>query len=265
MSMGGDDEDVPGGAAGDEGPFEGYEVARTPPYEGNVDDGLDPDSPIPPRPTAPWTTTGMAPPRDGGGRRRFPLIRALLLLAVGALVLLSVVRVATIEDEPSPPSPAPVLHGSMWIETQPTGAAVALDGEAVGTTPLSLPGLRTGAHALRLTLDDREPIESRIEIRAAQETVVRRELYPAEAGARGTGTLDLQSSPRAEVFHDGESLGRTPLRVVLPAGIVPLELVTEDGERHARAVMISRDHAQSTHIHLDAVILRTERGPSRPH
>lgn len=252
----------PGGSK-EEPPFEGYVAPRTPPYEGNLEGALDPDAPAGPRSPLLWTASGIALPRseEAGWRFRATLGR-FAIAAVVTVALVFLWRSATRDEVPVATLPAPILLGSLWVETQPGSAQVELDGDVVGRTPLGLRDLRTGTHTLRLSIDAHEPIETTVEIRAHRETTVNRALYRGESGGRGTGTLDLQSTPRAEVFFEGESLGHTPLtNVALPTGIVRLELVTEDGERHPRGVVIHRDDSVSTHIVLNAATPGTPNPP----
>ena len=44
--------------------------------------------------------------------------------------------------------------GTLIVESRPTGAAVFLDGRAVGRTPLNLPGVKAGDHTVRLDLGE---------------------------------------------------------------------------------------------------------------
>jgi hypothetical protein len=60
---------------------------------------------------------------------------------------------------PARPAPAEARRpetftGSIYVDSRPRGARVFVDGKAVGTTPLSLPGVRIGAHVVRLELPD---------------------------------------------------------------------------------------------------------------
>jgi hypothetical protein len=43
--------------------------------------------------------------------------------------------------------------GSLVVVSRPTGATVSLDGRVVGTTPLTLPEVAAGSHAVKLELD----------------------------------------------------------------------------------------------------------------
>ncbi len=50
--------------------------------------------------------------------------------------------------------PAAALTGSLYIASNPTGASVFIDGKPYGTAPLRIPGLRIGAHVVRMELAD---------------------------------------------------------------------------------------------------------------
>lgn len=56
------------------------------------------------------------------------------------------------------PAAAPTTPGSLVVESRPAGARVILDGRDVGRTPLTLPGVATGAHAVRIELQGYLPI-----------------------------------------------------------------------------------------------------------
>ena len=58
-------------------------------------------------------------------------------------------------DVPSKAAAATVAEaGTLIVESRPTGAAVFLDGRAVGRTPLNLPGVKAGDHTVRLDLGE---------------------------------------------------------------------------------------------------------------
>ena len=55
---------------------------------------------------------------------------------------------------PAPTTPAAPIHRRLsFVESRPPGAIVFLNGERVGTTPLTLDTVATGSQALRLELD----------------------------------------------------------------------------------------------------------------
>jgi hypothetical protein len=53
------------------------------------------------------------------------------------------------------PTPgASSFTGSIYVDSRPRGARVFIDGREAGTTPLTLPDVRVGAHVVRLELPD---------------------------------------------------------------------------------------------------------------
>ncbi len=59
---------------------------------------------------------------------------------------------AATRTPPASSSTAAAFVGSLSISSRPAGATVILDGRAVGTTPLTLPEVAAGSHAVRLVL-----------------------------------------------------------------------------------------------------------------
>jgi hypothetical protein len=62
----------------------------------------------------------------------------------------------------APPRPAPAespaqLTADVLFESRPTGATVFMDGKRIGTTPMSLPSVRTGSHAFRFEMAGHKP------------------------------------------------------------------------------------------------------------
>jgi len=53
---------------------------------------------------------------------------------------------------PSAP-PAPATTGSLTVESQPTGAHILFDGEAIGDTPLLVTDITPGSHQIALNLE----------------------------------------------------------------------------------------------------------------
>jgi hypothetical protein len=75
-------------------------------------------------------------------------------------------------------SAAPVATtGSLFVDSRPRGATVYVDGRSVGQTPLSLPEMSIGAHAVRLEMAGKRPWMSTA-------------LVKAGAMARVTGSLE---------------------------------------------------------------------------
>ena len=131
------------------------------------------------------------------------------------------------------------VAGRLVVTSEPSGAAVAIDGEPAGRTPLELDELPRAAVTVRVTADGREPFaavaaldrEARVTIHAALE----------ERQRRGYGSLDVSTTPWARVEVRGRVLAEsTPaVGLRLPAGRHTITLVNPRlGLRVRRVVRI---------------------------
>jgi serine/threonine protein kinase len=124
------------------------------------------------------------------------------------------------------------LKPILMVSSVPEGAKVVLDGEAKGTTPLTIPGLRSGRSiAVVLEKPGCKPYQESVPIRAATLSLVEATLdCQAEAAVvpepAGTGKINVTATAVAEVFIDGRSFGQTPrFNMEVPAGKRLLRLV----------------------------------------
>ncbi len=62
--------------------------------------------------------------------------------------------------------------GALAVDSRPTGAKVFLDGKLVGTTPMALPSVRAGSHAIRLEHDGYRHWSSSVRIVASEQNRV---------------------------------------------------------------------------------------------
>ena len=72
---------------------------------------------------------------------------------------------------PAPPAGTPTTGratGALAVDSRPTGARVFLDGKPVGSTPLMVPSVAAGDHAIRIELDGYRPWSSSVRMVAAE-------------------------------------------------------------------------------------------------
>jgi len=72
---------------------------------------------------------------------------------------------------PAPPAGTPTTGratGALAVDSRPTGARVFLDGKPVGSTPLMVPSVAAGEHAIRIELDGYRPWSSSVRMVAAE-------------------------------------------------------------------------------------------------
>jgi hypothetical protein len=68
--------------------------------------------------------------------------------------------------------------GSLRIDSTPSGARVFIDRQPAGVTPLTVPDLRAGSHAVRVEADGHMPWSSAIRVIADRQTFVHSPLTP---------------------------------------------------------------------------------------
>ena len=113
-------------------------------------------------------------------------------------------------------------HASLRVVTRPPGALVTVDGEAVGTTPLSRGDLRPGAgRTLVISKSDFKPISLQVDLGPTAPVDIDRTLESAIV----YGRIKLHIKDGwAEVYLGGKSVGRAPDILRLPVGSQRLRL-----------------------------------------
>jgi serine/threonine-protein kinase len=126
-------------------------------------------------------------------------------------------------------TPAPAVAGVLLIDTQPSGAAISVNGEAKGTAPLEL-GLPVGNYELRAEIKGYEPKAQVVNVTAdTPRTEVRIALSRL---APVVGSAEIASTPAgASVAIDGAPAGETPLaELKLKPGSHRVEMTKEGFE-----------------------------------
>jgi len=101
-----------------------------------------------------------------------------------------------------------IPRGSLTIDSEPAGAAVFMDGEKKGTTPLELSGIRAENYTIELKHDGYENLQKQIMLEADDN--LRLSLNLVEKPK--FGDLSFASNPAgAEVLLNGAYKGKTPL------------------------------------------------------
>lgn len=84
---------------------------------------------------------------------------------------------------PPPPSPPAATFGTLQISSNPSGAVVRVDGQAVGRTPVRY-GTSTGSHDLTVELDGFETYRTTVRVRSGETVAVEAALRRAGATPR---------------------------------------------------------------------------------
>jgi len=139
----------------------------------------------------------------GGKKRRWPMLAAVAAVAIIAMGGYA----ARNYFVAAPPA---VTTGTLVLTTNPAGAAVSVDGEARGTTPVTLT-LAAGTHQMELQTTGGEPRSLPVTITAGTQASQYIELPTTKAAG---GQLQVRTDPAgAQVTVDGVSRGVSPLTV----------------------------------------------------
>jgi hypothetical protein len=148
--------------------------------------------------------------------------------------------------EPAPaPEPEPAM-GTLVISSQPDGATVALDGEAVGTTPLTV-NRPAGTYQVQVQQEGYRTYTSTIDVNAGD---TRTEVAALDIL---TGTLRVLPRPWGSVYINGElRVSETNVRYTteLPVGTHTVEVRHPSLGRQERQVTVSADSSTSIEVNL---------------
>ena len=110
----------------------------------------------------------------------------------------------------STPATTEPTTGTVVVNTDPAGAAVVIDGEAHGATPVTAT-LKTGPHTIELSTKDGVRRTMTVNVTANQQLSQFIEMPKAAAG---TGDLQVRTDPPgAKVVVDGQTRGTSPVTV----------------------------------------------------
>ena len=81
-------------------------------------------------------------------------------------------RAAASRSAQMPATPASRFTGALAVDSRPAGAKIFMDGKLVGTTPMSLPAVPAGSHAIRLEHDGYRRWSSSVHVVASEQNRV---------------------------------------------------------------------------------------------
>jgi PEGA domain len=160
----------------------------------------DEESEMPQTHTSPWAAAA----------RESAINRPRLIAAAVVVVALMSGGVFAARRYFSAPATTAPATGTVVVNTDPAGAAVVIDGEAHGATPVTAT-LKTGPHTIELSTKDGVRRTMTVNVTANQQLSQFIEMPKAAAG---TGDLQVRTDPPgAKVVVDGQTRGTSPVTV----------------------------------------------------
>jgi hypothetical protein len=115
--------------------------------------------------------------------------------------------------------PIPPQSGAISAATSPSGAAISLNGNFQGYSPVTVPNLAPGTYTLLAKLDGYTPVSQYVTVNNGQTSYFSASLSRSPQPQRDTGDVSILSTPGgAQIFVDGGYRGLTPLTVSLYPG-----------------------------------------------
>ncbi len=126
---------------------------------------------------------------------------------------------ATLNPTPTQTTAPPVQNGAMYVQSSPAGAAIYLNGNFQGYSPMTIPNLAPSTYSMKATLSGYSPDSQMITVYSGQTATYYPNLQSSPQPPRNTGTVSVTSNPSAAlVYVDGSYQGKTPLTVTLYPG-----------------------------------------------
>jgi hypothetical protein len=126
---------------------------------------------------------------------------------------------ATLNPVPTQTTVPPVQNGAIYTQSSPAGAAIYMNGNFQGYSPITLPNLAPGTYSMKASLSGYTPDTQLINVYSGQTATYYPTLQPSPPPPRSTGTVSVTSNPNnALVYVDGSYQGKAPLTVTLYPG-----------------------------------------------
>ena len=130
-----------------------------------------------------------------------------------------------------------ILTGSLNIKSEPSNAAIIVDGNEVGNTPANIADIVPGKHLVEISMEGYENWSESVEVSPDKENQITAVLQQL------TGSLNIKSKPsNATIIVDGNEVGNTPSNItdILP-GKHLVKISMEGYENWSDNVEISPD------------------------
>jgi hypothetical protein len=163
---------------------------------------------------------------------------------------------STINPVVMPTTVPPVQNGAIYAQSNPAGAAIYMNGNYYGYSPITLPNLQPGTYSMKATLNGYTPDTQIITVYAGQTAPYYPVLQQSPPPPRSTGTVYAKSNPSgANVFVDGTYNGITPMTLTLYPGNHNIVLKLSGYNDWSSTVYVSAGSSQTINPGLTPAIL----------
>ncbi len=151
----------------------------------------------------------------------------------------------------------PVTNGAIYAQSSPAGAAIYLNGNFYGYSPLTIPGLAQGTYSMKATLSGYTPDNTVVYVYSGQ-TAPYYPVLQQSPQPRQTGLVYVTSNPnQAGAYADGGYYGTTPLTLTLYPGSHQIVLKYARYNDYSTNIWVVGGQSQNLPITMSTAILGT--------
>ena len=142
-------------------------------------------------------------------------------------------------------------YGSIYVTTSPPGAAIYLNGNYRGTSPLTIASVRPGTYAIEADLEGYESASTTDTVVAGQHLT---EYFPLKKIVRAGSVTIISEPASAFVYLDGDYRGRTPLTLAkISPGTHSIELDASNYHDWKTTVFVAEGSDQTVRAALSPI------------
>jgi hypothetical protein len=165
---------------------------------------------------------------------------------------------STLNPIPTQPTIPPVQNGMIYAMSNPAGAAIYMNGNFQGYSPITLPNLPPGTYSMKAALSGYTPDTQLINVYTGQTATYYPTLQPSPPAPRSTGTVAVSSNPdHALIYVDGSYQGKTPLTVTLYPGSHAFRLTLPGYNDYTATIYINANSNQRLNAVMTPAIFGT--------
>lgn len=145
----------------------------------------------------------------------------------------------------------PVQKGAIYAQSNPAGAAIYLNGNFQGYSPITIPNLPPGTYSMKASLSGYTPDTRLINLYSGQTATYYPNLQPSPPPPRSTGTVTVTSNPNAAlIYTDGNYMGKAPMTITLYPGSHTFHMILPGYNDYTTSVYVTAN----TNQRLDAAM-----------
>ena len=165
---------------------------------------------------------------------------------------------STLNPVPTETTIQPVQKGTIYSQSNPAGAAIYMNGNLQGYSPITIPNLPPGTYSMKASLSGYTPDTQLINVYTGQTATYYPNLQQSPPAPRSTGTVSVTSTPPAALIYvDSNYQGKTPLTITVYPGSHSFRLSLPGYNDYATSIYVTANTNQKLNAALNTAVFGT--------